>query len=196
MSALAVSLLAASAASAQETPAPPQRVQSTESGVAQPPEAAEPTWPDVPELEEQAPPAPDRAAPTQAPDGKTAAQTVEPRRRRSRPSIPMLVGGSVSVTAGVLALLFGGASMSLAGSTTIDVCHEHAGCHVETVSAQERASARTMGWVGLIAGLGLTTAGVTLIVVGAKRRPDTHDTPIRAVEAFATGGGAGLRLRF
>jgi hypothetical protein len=120
----------------------------------------------------------------------------KPARPRPRPSIPMLVGGSVSVTAGALALIFGAASMSLAGSSTVDVCHEHGGCHVETVSAQEQASARTIGWVGLVAGLGLTTAGVTLIVVGATRRSDTHDAPTRTVEAFATLGGAGLRLRF
>jgi hypothetical protein len=171
-------------------------MQSTESGEAVPPVAAEPTWPDVPEPEEQVPPPPDQAAPARAPDGKAPVQTVEPHPRRSRPNIPMLVGGSVSVTAGAVALVFAGAAMSLAGSTTIDVCHEHEGCQVETVSAQERASARTMGWVALVAGLGLTTAGVTLIVVGAKRRPDPHDAPSRAVEAFATLGGAGLRLRF
>ncbi len=121
-----------------------------------------------------------------------------PPRHRPPWNVAMVAGGGVTATAGVVALLFGGLALleNAVGNDEITVCHEHLGCHSETLTAQDLATRQTIGWVGVATGAALLGTGVTLFVCGLKDRPHGGADATATLRAFATPHEAGLRLTF
>jgi hypothetical protein len=134
-----------------------------------------------------------RADEPEAPQTEThaAAQPVS-----GKPNVAMVAGGGALTVAGGLALLFGGTSFSLSGASMMRVCHEHLGCHDEVVTAGDRATFQTIGWVGLVSGVALAGTGITLIVVGMKGPQRRQAESRREVRIFAAPSEVDLRLTF
>ena len=161
---------------------------------ATPASAPLPPLPPLPQAAPQSSPAP--AAPAPEVPAAPAPPAAPPGQVATRPNIGMLVGGTVATAAGAVLLLFGGASMALSGRSSTTVCGEHSGCHVEVLTDSDRATYRTLGWVGLVSGVALAAGGITLIVVGARRRPVPPGTARSTLELGATPGAAFVRVTF
>jgi hypothetical protein len=121
-----------------------------------------------------------------------------PPRHRPRWNVAMVAGGGVTATAGVVALLFGGLGFvaDAGGNDMVTHCHEHLGCHSETLTAQDRAAEQTINWVSVATGAVLVGTGVTLFLYGLKDRSHGGADATATLRAFATPREAGLRLTF
>jgi hypothetical protein len=132
---------------------------------------------------------------TQGPAGNGAdePEPAEDDERHWERNTTLLALGAVSVGVGVIGLLVGGITKTLADEKSTVICEETV---CRRVDHGERTRLNTAGWIGLVGGGVLFAGGIPLIILGWKKHPIEKAHPSARLEAVIGPTAGRLELRF